>query len=80
MRPLTVVLASEALLNITADGPDARIQLPLPTRGILAFNGVELRLHNNWSEPAAAIVGRGLTVIVVESVATQPLNETVVIL
>ena len=46
VRPVTVVLYCEALLNEAVFGPDTCVQVPVPVTGLLPDSVADVVLHN----------------------------------
>ncbi len=63
--PVNVDAGSFSVVMVAV--PDTMLQAPVPTAGMFAANVVLVTLHNPWSTPALAVVGRSDTPIVTSS-------------
>ena len=62
----------------TDEGPDRKLQLPLPDTGLFALSDVVFALHKIWSGPALAIVKGASTEMLTVSFESEQIELAIV--
>ena len=65
VNPVTPELADAGVVIVAA--PETKLQLPVPTAGVLPAKVAEVTLHKPWSGPALDVVAGEATLIITSS-------------